>query len=245
MNQVAGYFRCGMETFGSEELTEALAQLAHAVLTTDHLSHSLERLALLAVEAIPACSAASFAMLVEGEPSTVVVSERAALELDLLQYEAGEGPCIACLGGSAIRIAFVPDDQRFPHFASGAADQRVLSVLSMPIDHQGAVVGSLNLYSRKADGFDEEAERSALVICAEAAVAIASSDIFRLANNVRDRLQNEHDLELQVSLAEGMMMVLHDCSATQARALLEGAAATNCETLLATAQRILALSSAS
>jgi transcriptional regulator with GAF, ATPase, and Fis domain len=240
-----GYLVREMHEFGSEELTEALAELAYAVVSSDDLTQSLERLALLAAEAIPACSAASFAMLIDGEPSTIALSERAALELDLLQYEAGDGPCIACLGGSAIRIAFLPSDQRFPHFASGAADRRILSVLSVPIDHQGAVVGSLNLYSREADGFDEEAERAAQVVCAEAGVAIASSDIFRLASSVRNRLQSEHDLDLQVSLAEGMMMVLHDCSATQARSLLEHASATNREPLLATAQRILDLRRAS
>ena len=124
-------------------------------------------------------------MLVDGEPSTVAVTERVALELDMVQYRNDDGPCIAAPG--AVRpyaIGFLPDAERFPHFAAGAADRRVLSVLSTPAIDHGRVVGSLNLYSPGAeDGFDEHDRQTGLVLAAEIASALVKSAVLTRATD--------------------------------------------------------------
>ena len=67
------------------------------------------------------------------------MTDRVALQMDLVQYDNNEGPCITALTGETIRIGFAPTDQRFPHFAVGAADRRVLSVLSTPGESPAAL----------------------------------------------------------------------------------------------------------
>ncbi len=221
-------------------LTSVLIELAVAVLTDTSLRADLERLTRLAAQLIPDCSGASVSMLVDGQPTTMAVTDRVALQLDLVQYDHDDGPCVASLSGETIRIGFLPADERFPHFAAGAADQRVLSVLSTPAIDHGTVVGSLNLYSRRAEGFDESARETAAVIAAEVANALVKSSVLDTAQQIRGQLQEEHDETALVSRAQGVLMAVQDCSAAQAGALIRNAAQDNAEAVIRTAERILA-----
>jgi len=221
-------------------LSQVLTSLAVALLNDTSLKGDLETLSRVACRMIARCSGASVSMLVEGEPTTVAVTDRVALHLDLVQYEADDGPCIAALGGEMIRIGYIAADERFPHFARGAADRRVQSVLSTPAIDHGEVVGSLNVYSHQRDAFDEQAHDTALVMAAEVAHAVVRSVTLSTARLTRDRLQEQHDEVTLVSRAQGVLMALHDCSTAQADDLIRNAADSNGERLVTTAQRILA-----
>jgi len=220
-------------------LAALLTDLAIAVFTDQSLKADLERLARVACRLVPTCSGASVSMLIEGDPTTVAVTDRVSLELDLAQYDSGEGPCLAALGGEAIRVGFIPQDQRFPHFAMGASDRRVLSVLSTPAMDHGAVIGSLNLYSRERDGFTSEDEDTALIIAAEVANALVRSSVITMARSTREMLQQQHDESVLVARAQGVLMAVNECSSAQAQELIRNAADQNGEGLIATAQRIL------
>ena len=221
------------------ELQDVLAALALALFTERTLKADLERLARLSCQLIPGCSSGSVALLIDGDPTTVAVSDHVAFELDVVQYEQSEGPCLAALGGRMVRVGVLAADERFPHFAVGAADQRIASVLSTPIHHEGAVVGTLNLYSQETHGFDERAEDVARVITAEAANAIVRSEVYATAHELRQRLQRSHDEAVQVAAAEDVLVALHGCSDEQARGLLEHATAATGDRLVDVARRIL------
>jgi GAF domain-containing protein len=221
-------------------LSGVLTSLAVALLNDNTLKADLERVTRVACRLVEHCSGASVSMLVEGEPSTVAVTDRVALELDVVQYEAGDGPCVAALGGEVIRIGFLAADERFPHFAHGAADRRVQSVLSTPAIDHGQVVGSLNLYSHQVDAFDDRARDTALVMAAEVAHAVVRSVVLGKARTTRDRMQEQHDESALVAQAQGVLMALQECSLAQAEDLLRNAADSNGERLRITAERILA-----
>jgi len=225
----------------TERLTAALSALAAALLTEKTLTADLERLARLSVELVADCSSASFTVLVEGESSSLGVTDRVALEIDMVQYDAGDGPCLVALRGDGIRIGFIPGDDRFPHFAIGAADRRVLSVLSTPVIDHGTVLGSLNMYSHSAEAFaDHAAQDIASVLAAEAAHAIIKSAFLERARASRDQMQAEHDEAAQVARAQGVLMAIHDTSAAQALDLIRSAAREHRERLIVVAERILA-----
>jgi GAF domain-containing protein len=220
-------------------LSETLTSLAVALLNDTNLRSDLERLSQVTCRLIPRCSGASMSMLVEGEPTTVAATDRLTLQLDLIQYDAGDGPCVTALAGEMIRIGFLEADQRFPHFAAGAADRRIHSVLSTPAIDHGQVVGSLNVYSRHVDAFDDRARDMALVMAAEIAHALVRSAVLSTARTTRDRLQEQHDETILVARAQGVLIALHECSLAQAHDLIRNAAHSNGEQLRATAERIL------
>ena len=222
-----------------QELQAALAELALAVFTSRTLGENLERLVGLACRLIPMCSSGSIAILVDGQPTTSAISDHLAFELDLVQYETAEGPCLTALGGQTVRFAVLEESERFPHFAIGAADLRIRSVLSTPIRNDDDIIGTLNLYSRQPDGFDEPAERVADVTAAEAGTAIITSRIYEQATQRRGELQATHDEEAQISQAQGALMALQRCSAEQAIGLLANAADVTGDDLIGVARRIL------
>jgi GAF domain-containing protein len=221
-------------------LTEALTKLALSLLKEHSLTADLDRLVRVTCKLIAHCSGGSVSMLVDGEPSTVATTDRVTLQLDVVQYENNDGPCIAALGGESVRIGFIPAGERFPHFAAGAADRRVLSVLSTPAIDHGRVVGSLNLYSRREDAFDEHDRSTALVMAAEIATALVKSALAGTATEIRDELQRQHDTAVVFSRAQGVLMAIQECSAAQAGDLIRRAAEDNAEPLIATAERIIA-----
>jgi GAF domain-containing protein len=221
------------------ELQDVLAALALALFTDRTLQADLERLARMSCTLIPGCTSGSIALLIDGDPTTVAVSDRVAFELDIVQYETDEGPCLTALGGRMVRVGVLASDERFPHFAVGAADQRVVSVLSTPIAHDGAVVGTLNLYSHHLGAFGDQAEDVARVITSEAVNAIVRSDVYATARDLRWQLQASHDEAVQVRAAEEVLVAVQGCSEEQARGLLEDATTATGDRLVDVARRIL------
>jgi GAF domain-containing protein len=222
-----------------ERLTTALNEIAIALLTESSLTADLTRLTELACQLVSDCSGGSVSMLIDGFPTTVAVSDRVAMQLDLVQFDHGEGPCVTALGGETVRIAYVPSDQRFPNFVIGAADRRVLSVLSTPAVDHGTTVGSLNLYSRKSGAFGDTDRNIAAIIAVEIANALMHSALLHTGMNVRDRLQQQHDEKVLVSRAEGALAAVQHCSSVQAGTLIRNAAQQNSEAMITTAERIL------
>ena len=222
-----------------QRLQRIITELASALFTATSLRDDLEHLIAFSCQTLPHCDAGSIALLIDGAPTTVAVSEHVALELDIAQYDSDNGPCLAALDGARIRVDVVNADQRFPHFARGASERGVNSVLSMPINHRDDIIGTLNFYSYEPDAFDDNSDRIARLASAQAAQAIARSDVLTNAHQRRDQLQAHYDQTALVARAQGVVIATQQCSAEQARLLLQNAATTTGNTLITVAQRIL------
>src|SRR3954462_11690270 len=77
-----------------EDLVGVLQELAEVLQTQRTLGGALGGIAEAATVSVPGCDAASIAISVEGRPATAAITARIALELDLVQYETEEGPCL-------------------------------------------------------------------------------------------------------------------------------------------------------
>jgi hypothetical protein len=99
------------------------------------------------------------------------------VEIDLLQHQTGEGPCLDAI---AHRLIFYADDLgrdlRWLHFAPQAVKSGVRSVLALPLSAD-AQVGALNLYARypSAFGVVDRAKAAILVSLASHALSVAYS----------------------------------------------------------------------
>src|SRR5215213_3465155 len=131
-------------------------ELSEILLRERALGTNLALIAQTATETIPGCDGASIALSLQGRPATAAISSRIALEVDMVQYDTGEGPCLTAFASSrSVRIDAVDTADEFPHFAVGAAGVGVQSVLSVPAMRGEEVVGTLNLYSRTPGAFDD------------------------------------------------------------------------------------------
>src|SRR4051812_33644889 len=149
----------------------ALRRLAEVLQTQRTLGAALAGIAEAAVVSVPGCDAASVALSIEGRPATAAATARVALELDLVQYDSNDGPCLRSFREmETLRFDLVEAGEAFPHFATAAGAQGVQGVLSVPATWGADLVATLNLYSRRGP-FDESAVSMGTVLAAQVAIA--------------------------------------------------------------------------
>jgi GAF domain-containing protein len=225
----------------SEEFDRRLTLVVKVLSAHRSLPARLEAVVDLAKRFVPTCHAASITLLVEGRATTAAMTDRIALEIDLVQYSNDEGPCLAALDPArTIRIDVLDEDERFPRFAGGAVELGVRSVLSVPLVHNGAVVGTLNMYSQQTNGFDDATETKLRTLVDYAAEIIAASPVYTLANEVVDEAVAALEDRAIVARAVGALMQLHDRTPADAFDLLEDRATMHREPTRAAAERVLA-----
>ena len=223
----------------SDDLVNVLQQLADVLQTQRTLGAALAGIAEAATVSVPGCDAASIAISIAGRPATAAVTARVALELDMVQYDTQDGPCLTAFHSmSTIRVDLVEQGDAFPHFAPAARRKGIRGVLSVPATWGDEVVATLNLYSRSGP-FDESAESIASVLAAQVAIAVSRSPEFAAARGVVEQAQRDADDDADVNLAAGLLIVNESCTAEQAEGLLRQAANRDERTILEIAQRII------
>lgn len=221
------------------ELVDALHQLADVLQRHETLGAALASIAEAATTSVPRCDAATIAISIEGRPVTAAITARVALELDMVQYDTHDGPCLTAFRTmAALRLDIAEGGDAFPHFARAAQERGIQGVLSVPALWGDDVVGTMNFYSRVGP-FDETAEAVATVLTAQVAIAISRSPEFAAARTVVEQGQRDLEDRAQVQMASGLLMVNEACTAEQAERLLRSAAIQDEKTVLEIAQRII------
>ena len=162
-----------------------------------------------------------------------------ALELDLVQYDTDDGPCLTSFRtASTLRLDLTEQHETFPHVAIAARRVGVRAVLSVAATWGGETVATFNLYNRTGP-FDKSAETVAAVLAAQVAIAVSRSPEFAAARAVVEEAQRNTDDRSQISFATGLLISSQDCTREQAEGLLRDAAEKADQTILHIAQRII------
>jgi GAF domain-containing protein len=229
----------GGSPLSSDDLVNSLERLAEVLQMQRTLGATLAGIAEAATVSVPGCDAASIAIAISGRPSTAAITARVALELDMVQYDTDDGPCLRSFRSmSTVRVDLVEQGDEFPHFAVAARRKGIRGVLSLPARWGDEPVATLNLYSR-AGPFDETAVTVGQVLAAQVAIAVSRSPEFVAARTVVEEAQRNAEDDADVNLATGLLMVNESCTAEQADGLLRQAAAHDERTILEIAQRII------
>jgi GAF domain-containing protein len=223
----------------TEDVVSALQHLADVLQTQRTLGAVLAGIAEAAVTSVPGCDAASVALSIEGRPATAAVTGRIALELDMVQYDSDEGPCLTCFQNvETLRLDIVDADDAFPHFAIAARGRGVRGVLSVPSIWGAELIATLNLYSRRGP-FDQTAASTATVLAAQVAIAVSRSPEFAAARATVEQAQRDVDDRADVDVATGVLMGTQGCTSEQADGLLRQAAVHEERSIVEIAHRII------
>jgi GAF domain-containing protein len=223
----------------ADDVVTALEQLASVLQSQRTLGAALAGIAEAAVLSVPGCDAASVALSIEGRSATAAATARVALELDLVQYDSGEGPCLTAYRTlETLRLDVVEAGDAFPHFARAAQSHGVLGVLSLPAIWGTEVVATLNLYSRQGP-FDQSAVTVAKVLSAQVAIAVSRSPEYAAARATVEQAQRDVEDRADVDIAKGLLMATQGCSAEQAEALLRTTSDQGAEPVVDVAHRII------
>lgn len=176
------------------------------------MTNKLEAIAEMLERTVPDCDSVSIALVVEEAAITGAASSQLAVEADLVQYFHDQGPCLTAIQTqSEVRIDVLRSDERFEHFAPGAIEHDVHSVLSLPLCWAGSVIGSINLYSSQEHAFADATADQVAPFADYAAQVIAHSPLYAASldlieglvatRNDTDDIERALDLLLETGLA--------------------------------------------
>lgn len=199
----------------------ALVELGRIVLGEEPLGLVLERVAALAVEAVPSISDASVTLVEREQARTVASTGPVAVRLDERQYETGWGPCLdAAVSGARIVVhTSDPPTSHYPDFAAAAQRVGVTHTLAVGLPLAGAVSAALNLYCREpelASAAPDLAQRFA----AYAGVAVANAALYASTAERAENLQAAMRSRAVIEQAKGIVMARQGCDPDEAFAFL-------------------------
>ncbi|MFF5051666.1 GAF and ANTAR domain-containing protein [Micromonospora sp. NPDC000663] len=192
-----------------------LGELARSLQGESSLQGTLDAVVLAAVATVPGAWQAGISE-VESKQRVHTTAATAELvrQVDQVQYDTGEGPCLTSLyNEETVWLRNLPDETRWPAFTHRIANLGVRSMLSFQLYVDRGNLGALNLYSADPDAFGDESEQIGLLFAAHAAVAMADAQTMAQLSRavlLRDR----------IGQAKGILMERHHLTEEQAFALL-------------------------
>ncbi len=229
-----------MSDFPHAGLEQGREALRRFLVGEDDLNAMLTRIAIIATETVPGCDLASITMLRRGEARTPVFTDKAALALDETQYRSGDGPCLAAIRHRGVEHFETTSDDRWPAFSAAAAKAGVLECLSVPLADDQAVLGALNLYSRTAGTFGQDAREVACLFADQLGVAAANAMAYVEAYELSQQLQQAMESRAVIEQAKGILMAAQGCDADEAFQILVRASQNQNRKLRAIATEIVA-----
>jgi GAF domain-containing protein len=198
--------------------------LADLLLDTPSMQEFLGELADLAAQILTPPAACGITFYSDGSPFTAASSDMLANQVDEIQYDGDQGPCLDTLrSGVPNHVKDLANEERWGNYRTHALAHGVRGSLSMPLRMDGETVGALNLYSRRVDAFTDEdlSQAHTFAAQAEAALTLAYRQAKQAATT--EQLQEALRSRAVIDQALGIIMAQQHCDAREAFALLRRA----------------------
>ena len=207
-------------TFTEDSLRQ-LSALAGAVLGQDDLLSTLQEVTRIAVATLPGCDGASLTAFRDGHPAVVAADSDWSRQLDEVQYEEREGPCLdATRTGNVFRVRDLAEDTRWPFYSQRAVALGARSMASLPMASEGKLIGALNVYCRRVDGFAAEEVALAELMAAQAGIAMQVAASFFQHRDLATQMQQALVSRATIEQAKGILMGGRGCTEQEAFDLL-------------------------
>lgn len=216
------------------DLNRLLAQMAVKLADASSTDDTIDTVVQYARSAVNADDAGVLLAHGRGRVETPAATSADVDEAHRLQAELGEGPCLDSIrGGNAVYwVANTLADGRWPRWGKASADLGYFSVVSASLQTETRPIGSLNVYSRRVDAFDD-ADIDVLGLLADhATAAIAGA-------TVQDNLRRALDSRTAIGQAQGILMSAYDIDAATAFSYLRRLSQDHNQKLVAVAQAII------
>jgi GAF domain-containing protein len=191
-------------------LTEALDALSRFLVADASIGDTLQRVADIAVEAVPAAAMAGITMLDGDERATTAVfTDAGAPEIDQAQYDSGRGPCLdAWRHRTVVRLDDVDDERAapYPEFADACREHGIFSTLSLPLVNGDRGMGALNLYAPDRRSFTADDEAVGGDLATAASVVVANSVAYWGAYDLSQQMTEAMQSRAVIEQAKGMLM---------------------------------------
>ncbi|WP_410611591.1 GAF and ANTAR domain-containing protein [Amycolatopsis sp. lyj-109] len=190
------------------ELAVVAARMSGLLLSRRTVDSVLELIVSLANTTITAAAGVGVT-LVDADGGFVTTSASGPLvrEADTLQYELGEGPCLAALAGcSPQRIDDVATERRWTRWCAAVAGSGLRSVVTAPMVTEDGCHGAIKIYATTPGAFGPVDERALVSFADRAAVIVAHARAGERAGRFSEQFKDTlRDRDL-IAMAKGFLM---------------------------------------
>src|SRR3954447_784563 len=158
----------------SADLAAALSQAARGLNDRHDLDSTLQSIVDAAAVSLPGINHAGITIAHrDGRFETRACSDPLVRDLDDLQYQLGEGPCVyAMLAEKVVTVNHLRREQRWPRFVPAAVALGLKSQMGLQLHADDEKLGGLNLYSTETEVIEPEVQHLAELFAAHAALAL-------------------------------------------------------------------------
>jgi GAF domain-containing protein len=208
-------------------LAQQFATLTYSLLDATTAGEVLQQIVEATSRVVPGADLVSVTLRSrDGKFHTPVETDPVAIELDELQYDLVEGPCLDVADPAGPAVAAAPDlavASSWPRFGPAAAERGLGAVLStalLPEIQSPRLSGALNIYSRRPHGLDETDQAIALLLATHASLALAHTEAVDIATLQAEQLRRAIDSRDVIGQAKGILMARRGLTADEAFDLL-------------------------
>src|SRR6202034_1886355 len=205
------------------ELTVNFSETARILFAAGSVTDTLAQVVETAVATIEGCDFAGLFLVDKDVITTAVHTDPFVVEVDALQQQLAEGPCLDAVRQRLIfYVDDLSDDARWPHFAPQAFAAGVRSVLALPLITNGRL-GALNLYARYPSAFGVADRAKGVILASLAGLAVSSARSHEDEERRADNLTNALATRELIGQAQGILMERERISSDQAFDILRRA----------------------
>lgn len=122
-----------------------------------------------------------------GQPASVAATDPGVEAVDRMQYELGQGPCLAAWDTVSFqRVEDTLTETRWPDWAATG----VRSVLSTPLIYQGQEIGAVKVYAAEPEAFTDYEEHLLDLLAGAAATLLGGIQDARTAHRLTTELED-------------------------------------------------------
>lgn len=179
----------------------ALADAARTINAPHNLDETLEAVVKAACVSVSGFDHVGISVLHrDGTAETKAATGALVWELDALQYDLGEGPCMEAMQSEAVVIAErLRHDQRWPRYGPAAVKAGIRAQLGVRLCADDRTLGALNFFATSVDTIDPDAICVAQIFATHAALA------FGRAQREDELTEGMHTRE-RIGVAVGLTM---------------------------------------
>ncbi|MBB4908467.1 ANTAR domain-containing protein [Actinophytocola algeriensis] len=208
-------------------LAQQFATLTYSLLDATTTGDVLQQVADATLHVVPGADLVSVTLRSsDGVFHTPIQTDPVAAELDQLQYELQEGPCLAAADSAGPAVATsdnLATDEAWPRFGPAAAERGLFAVLStalLPNARPPHLSGALNIYSRRPGGLREADQALALLLATHASLALAHTTEVTQGKLQAEQLLRAIDSRDVIGQAKGILMGRRGLNADEAFTVL-------------------------
>jgi GAF domain-containing protein len=175
-----------------------------------------------------------------GELQVVASTSEESRLVEVLQLQAGAGPCVECyLTGKAMEVADIAALTIWPGFREAALSQGFRSVYAVPMRVQGRTIGAMGLFGATTGPMTTEDSAIGQALADVATISLMQERTIREAALVNEQLQRALNTRVLIEQAKGVIAHTAGVDMDEAFNRLRSHARANSQSLQVTAGKIV------